>query len=142
MQLVSNGTKIVKITTKWQQKQTFIATTEQGAHIVMDGGGGAVSPMQLILAAIGGCSSIDVVMILEKSRQKITDCCCEVVAQRADSSPRVFTKINAHYIISGQDLSDKAVQRACELSIEKYCSVALMLNQSVEITFSYQISEN
>jgi len=129
----------MKITTNWQQGQKFIATTEQGHQIVMDGEGSAPSPMQLILAALGGCSSIDVVMILEKGRNAITDCQCELKAKRADSVPAVFTHIDAHYIVSGHHLKEDTVKRACELSMQKYCSAALMLEKSVQISFSYQI---
>jgi len=129
----------MKITTQWQQDQEFIATNEHGHSIKMDGNHSAPSPMELILAAIGGCSCIDVVMILQKGRHKVTDCRCEVTAERADAVPAVFTKINAHYILSGKDLKLSAAERACELSIEKYCSVALMLKNSVEINFSYEL---
>lgn len=132
----------MKIKTIWQEKQKFMATTEQGQTILMDGEGSAPSPMQLILAAVGGCSSIDVVMILEKGRHDITDCQCELTAERADSVPAVFTKINAHYIVAGKNLSDSSVERACKLSMEKYCSAALMLSQSVDITFTYEIKES
>jgi putative redox protein len=131
----------MQVITQWQEKQKFTATTEQGDTIVMDGNDSAPSPMQLILAAIGGCSSIDVVMILEKGRQQITDCRCTVTAQRADTVPAVFTKINAHYVVSGKDLKESSVQRACQLSIEKYCSVALMLNQSVDIAFTFELTK-
>ncbi|MBV1908029.1 MAG: OsmC family protein [Kangiellaceae bacterium] len=130
------------MSTEWQQRQKFTATTEQGDKIVMNGEGGAPSPMQLILAAVGGCSSIDVVMILEKGRHIITDCRCELTAERADAIPAVFTKINAHYIVTGRKIKNSAVQRACELSIEKYCSAALMLNKSVEITCSFEIKDS
>ncbi len=129
----------MKIITQWQQDQQFIATTEQGFQIQMDGNHSAPSPMELILAAVGGCSSIDVVMILEKGRHDIKDCQCEVVAERADAVPSVFTKINAHYRVSGTDLKLSAVERACELSIEKYCSAAIMLNKSVEISYTCEI---
>jgi len=129
----------MQMTTEWQEKQKFVATTEQGHSIQMDGDGGAPSPLQLILAAVGGCSSIDVVMILEKGRHQISGCRCELQAERADAVPSVFTKINAHYVVSGTDLQEKAVQRACELSMEKYCSAVIMLNQSVDITFSYEV---
>ena len=86
----------MKISTKWQQDQRFIATTAKGYEVLMDGDDGAPSPLELILAAVGGCSSIDVVMILQKGRHDITDCRCELVAERADAVPSVFTKINAH----------------------------------------------
>ena len=129
----------MKIKTKWKTGQKFEASTEKGHKIEMDGEGSAPSPLELILAAVGGCSSIDVVMILEKGRHQITDCKCELEAERADAVPAVFTKIKAHYIVSGIDLSEKAVERACKLSIEKYCSAALMLNKSVEITYTFEV---
>lgn len=134
----------MQVTTEWQEKQKFIATTEQGDSIEMDGDNSAPSPMQLILAGIGGCSSIDVVMILEKGRYQISNCQCIVKAERADAVPAVFTKINAHYIVTqkqaaSKKLTESSLKRACELSIEKYCSVALMLQQSVDITFSYEL---
>jgi len=131
----------MKITTKWQQNKRFVATTEQGHSIQMDGDNEAPSPMQLILAAIGGCSCIDVVMILQKGRHDITDCRCEVIAERADTVPSVFTKINAHYILSGKDLKLSAVERACQLSIDKYCSAIIMLKKAVDITYSYELIE-
>jgi putative redox protein len=95
--------------------------------------------MQLVLAAVGGCSSIDVVMILEKGRNQITECQCELTAERAESAPAVFTNINAHYIVTGKDLKESTVERACELSINKYCSAALMLKPNVDISYSYEI---
>jgi len=131
----------MKIVTKWQQDQEFISTTEQGHNIKMDGNHSAPSPMQLILAAIGGCSSIDVVMILQKGRHDITDCQCEVTAERANAVPAVFTKINAHYRIEGKDIKLSAVERACQLSVEKYCSAIIMLKDSVEITYSFELVE-
>ncbi len=133
---------IVRIITNWQEKQKFEATTEQGDKIIMDGEGSAPSPMQLVLAAVGGCSSIDVVMILEKGRNNISDCQCELTAERADSAPAVFTKINAHYIVTGENLREAAVERACELSINKYCSAALMLKPNVEISYSFEIKNS
>ncbi|PHS16830.1 MAG: hypothetical protein COA86_11230 [Kangiella sp.] len=129
----------MKINTKWHGGQKFSAKTSSGHTFEMDGEGSAPSPLELMLAAVGGCSSIDVVMILEKGRHQVTDCRCELEAERADAIPAVFTKIKAHYLVSGKDLSDKAVERACKLSIEKYCSAALMLNKSVEITYTYEV---
>ena len=131
----------MKISTKWKKELSFEATTEKGYTIPMDGNGSEPSPMELILAAVGGCSSIDVVMILEKGRQNISDCQCELVAERADGVPAVFTKIHAHYVLIGSDLSESAVERACKLSMEKYCSVALMLNKAVEISHTFEIQQ-
>lgn len=127
----------MKIKTKWHSGQKFKATNSKGHTIEMDGDGSATSPMELMLSAVGGCSSIDVVMILEKGRHQITDCTCELTAERADTVPAVFTKIHAHYIVTGNDISEKAVARACQLSIEKYCSAAIMLNKSVDISYSF-----
>jgi len=129
----------MQITTNWKSGQKFSATTSSGHTIKMDGEGSAPSPLELMLAAVGGCSSIDIVMILEKGRHEVTDCRCELVAERADAVPAVFTKIKAHYLVSGKDLSGKMVGRACKLSIEKYCSAALMLNKSVEITYTFEV---
>jgi len=129
----------MKAVAKWQQDLTFVGTNEEGQSITMDGEGKALSPMHMILMAVGGCSSIDVVMILKKSRQDITDCVCELDATRAETDPKVFTKIHAHYLVSGKSLKPSQVERACQLSMEKYCSVALMLNKAVEISHSFEI---
>lgn len=131
----------MKVTTKWQQGTSFKGTNELGQSVVMDGEGNAPSPMHLILMAIGGCSSIDVTMILQKARQEISDCICELDAERAESTPRVFTKIHAHYKIYGKNLSEKQVERACALSMEKYCSASLMLAKSVPISHSFELVE-
>jgi len=131
----------MEITTSWQQGLTFIGQNEAGQQITIDGEGKAPSPMHLMLMAVGACSSIDVVTILQKSRQVISDCVCEVKAERAESVPRVFTKIHAHYKVTGKDLKSSQVERAVKLSAEKYCSASLMLAKSVEITHSFEIIE-
>ena len=131
----------MKVTTRWQQGLTFTGTNEAGQTVTMDGEGKAPSPMHLIAMAIGGCSSIDVVMILEKARQAITDCVCEIDAQRAENPPRVFTKLHAHYKVYGKALKSSQVERACQLSMQKYCSASLMLGKAVEISHSFEIIE-
>lgn len=131
----------MKVVTEWQQDLTFTGTNDLGQSITIDGDGKAPSPMHLILMAIGGCSSIDIVMILEKARQNIKDCVCEVNAERAENPPRVFTKIHAHYKIYGSNLNPKHVERACNLSMEKYCSASLMLRQAADIDYSFEIIE-
>ena len=98
-------------------------------------------PMELVLLGLGGCSSIDVVMILRKGRQQVTDCVVEIEAERADEVPKVFTKIHLHYIFKGVGLSEQHVQRAIKLSAEKYCSVSRMLEKTVVITHDYEIQE-
>lgn len=131
----------MKVTTQWQQDLTFVAENEAGQSITIDGDGKAPSPMHLIAMAVAGCSSIDVVMILNKARQEVTDCVCEVDADRAEDAPRVFTKMHAHYKVTGKNLKESQVKRACDLSMEKYCSASLMLKKAVEITHSYEIIE-
>ena len=131
----------MKIVTQWQKGLTFVGTNEEGQSVTMDGEGNAPSPMHLIAMAVGGCSSIDVVMILQKQRQDVLDCVCEIEAERADDSPRVFTKMHAHYKVTGKNLKPAHVERACDLSMEKYCSASLMLRQAVEISHSFEIIE-
>ncbi|MCR6554336.1 OsmC family protein, partial [Aeromonas sp. CPF2-S1] len=99
------------------------------------------SPMEMILLAVGGCSSIDVVSILEKARQSVTACHVELEGTRADTVPRVFEQIHLKFVVTGKGLAEKQVARAVDLSMEKYCSVSLMLEKAVEITHSYQILE-
>ena len=89
---------------------------------------------------MGGCSSVDVVSILEKARQKITGCSVEISATRVDSVPKLFSDIHLTFLIEGSDVNEKHVERAVNLSADKYCSVALMLNKSVNITHEYQIN--
>ena len=131
----------MKVTTQWQKDLTFVASNEAGQSITIDGDGKAPSPMHLIAMAVAGCSSIDVVMILKKARQDITDCTCEVNAERREDAPRVFTKMNAHYKITGKNLKPAQVERACNLSMDKYCSASLMLKKAVEITHTFEIIE-
>ncbi len=132
----------MKATVTWQDGLNFKAENESGQSIMLGGEGDYPSPMEVVLQAVGGCSSIDVVMILQKSRQEVMGCVCELTADRADSVPRVFTNIHAHYRVTGKSLSDAQVKRACDLSMEKYCSVSLMLKGKVNITHSYEIIDN
>ena len=88
---------------------------------------------------MGGCTAFDVVMILKKARQPVADCVVEMEAERADSDPRVFTRIHVHFVVTGSRLSDKQVARAVELSAEKYCSASIMLGKAVDITHGYEI---
>ncbi len=97
-------------------------------------GGGACG-----VQGIGGCSSFDVVSMLKKSKQDLIDCEVEISAERADSEPKVFTKIHLHFIVSGNDLSEKRVARAIELSAEKYCSASIMLGKTADVTHDFVI---
>ncbi|WP_158771787.1 OsmC family protein [Paraglaciecola sp. L1A13] len=130
----------MKATVSWQTDMKFIGETDTGKRIEMDGNGSQATPMEAVLLAVGACSSIDVVEILKKSRQAITACECQLDAQRADEAPRVFTQIHAHYVLSGETLNEKHIQRAVQLSAEKYCSVMLMLEGTVKITTSFSIN--
>lgn len=120
------------------------ASNEDGLTVHSDGSpaiGGhnkAMRPMQMVLSALGSCSSIDVIHLLNKQRQPLDDIHIELTAQRVDAVPSVFTDIQVHYILYG-DLDDKKVERACRLSMEKLCSVSKMLEKSVNITWSYDI---
>lgn len=123
----------------------FEAETGSGHTVVMDGppdhGGQnqAARPMEMILVGMGGCSAFDVVYTLKKARQPVENCEVELQAERADAVPAVFTKIHLHFIVAGPDLDHRRVNRAVELSVEKYCSVIMMLRDSVEITYDYEV---
>ena len=125
----------------WVDGMKFVGQSDPGHQIVMDGAnpGEGPSPMEMVLMAIGGCSSIDVVSILEKGRQAVTGCKVDIQTERAETAPRVFKKIHLHYVVTGSDLADKQVARAVELSMEKYCSVSLMLEKAVEISYSHEV---
>jgi len=116
----------------------FKATNEDGHSIELSGEGNAVGPMQTLLMAAAGCSTIDIVMILEKMRQPLEDINVEVEGTRREEIPRVYTDIHLHYILKG-DLKEKKVQQAINSSLEKYCSVSLMLEKAAKITSSYEI---
>lgn len=130
----------MKATVSWQSDMKFTGETDTGKRIEMDGNGSQATPMEAVLLAVGACSSIDVVEILKKSRQAISGCECQLDAQRADEAPRVFTQIHAHYVLSGENLNEKHIQRAVQLSAEKYCSVMLMLEGKVKITTSFSMN--
>ncbi|MFC0445659.1 OsmC family protein [Pseudidiomarina halophila] len=132
----------MKSTVEWQQGMVFKATSGTGHDVLLDGDKAvAGSPMELVLAAAGACSSVDVVSILEKARQQVTACRCEVNGERADAVPAVFTKIHLHFVVTGKDVAEKHVERAVQLSAEKYCSVAKMLEAAVEMSHSYSIEQ-
>ena len=131
---------------QWLENVAFEAQSESGHKVIMDGSaeyGGenrGPRPMELILMGLGGCASFDIVTILKKSRQNVTDVVCQLKAERADTIPAVFTKIHLHFVVTGHDVKDKQVAKAVELSAEKYCSASKMLSDGgVEITHDYEI---
>ena len=121
----------MKARVKWVQDVTFMGESGSGHAVVMDGppeDGGrnlGVRPMEMLLLGMGGCTAFDVVHILKKARQPISDCVVELSAERADTPPKVFTRIHAHFIVSGKGLTEAQVKRAVELSAEKYCSASI-----------------
>ena len=132
---------------KWVQDATFLGESGSGHAVVMDGppdhGGRnlGVRPMEMLLLGMGGCTAFDVVSILKKSRQPITDCVAEIEAARAEQDPKIFTKIHVHFIVTGKGLDDKRVARAVTLSADKYCSASIMLGKTAQITHDYEIRE-
>ena len=131
----------------WQGGKAFEAISSTGHKVMMDaskevGGEDKGSrPMELLLMGLGGCSGIDVMMMLQKGKQDVKDCQMEVTSERADAVPAVYTKINLHFTVTGTNLNEKKVARAVELSADKYCSVSKMLEKTAEMTHSYVIIE-
>ncbi len=138
----------MKATVKWVDGRMFVGESGSGHAIVMDGppdhGGRnmGVRPMEMILLGVGGCSSFDVIEILQKGRHAVTDCTAEISAERVDAVPSVFSKIHLHFKVLGENLKASAVERAVKLSAEKYCSASIMLSKAVEITHSFEIIED
>lgn len=135
----------MKARVKWVEEVSFIAESASGHAVVMDGaadyGGRNLGPrpMEMLLMGMGGCTAFDVILILKKSRQAVVDCVVELEATRAESEPKVFTAIHVHFIVKGNDLSEKHVARAVELSAEKYCSASIMLGKTAKITHDFEI---
>ncbi len=135
----------MKARVKWVQDATMVGESGSGHALVMDGppehGGRnlGVRPMEMLLLGMGGCTEFDVLHILKKARQRVTDCVVELEAERAPEDPKVFTRIHVHFIVSGPDLSEKHVKRAVSLSADKYCSASIMLGATAEITHDYEI---
>ncbi|MGP9800139.1 OsmC family protein [Rheinheimera sp. NSM] len=127
---------------KWHHDNTFVGTSGSGHAVVFDGNKDdsvAPSPMEMVLMAAGACSSVDVVSILKKSRQQVLGCEVKLSGERAETVPKVFTKLHLHFEVTGINLSDKQVERAVQLSADKYCSVSIMLSGSVAITHSFSV---
>jgi putative redox protein len=124
---------------KWLGSEEFLATLPSGRAVPFDGKSiSGAGPMEILLGALGSCTAIDIVMILEKKRQKLATLEIEISGERAKDPPSVWTKIEMVYRLSGQ-LEEKAVRDAIELSQNKYCSVAAMLRKTAEITYRFEI---
>ncbi|MBI1771644.1 MAG: OsmC family protein [Burkholderiales bacterium] len=140
----------MEATVRWtgSSGMSFLAETGSGHAVLMDGapdGGGrnlAPRPMEMVLLGTGGCSAYDVVLILRKGKQDIRGCDVKLTAERADTEPKVFTKINFHFVVRGRQLKANLVERAIKLSHEKYCSASIMLEKTAEMTHSFEIIED
>lgn len=130
---------------KWVENTLMVGESGSGHAIVMDGppefGGHnlGIRPMEMILLGLGGCTEFDLIHILKKGRHEVSRCEVELTAERAETEPKVFTRIHIHFIVSGPSLTDKAVARAISLSAEKFCSASIMLGATVKITHDYEI---
>lgn len=133
----------MKAQVKWIGEELFLGTSESGHTQVLDANGGnlAPSPLENVLISLGSCSSVDVVSILQKTKQDICDCVVEITGTRVDTVPKLFSDIHLHFIIKGKSINEKHVARAVSLSADKYCSVALMLNGNVNISHDFAIVE-
>lgn len=137
----------MKISVERVGPMAFNATSESGHQVLMDaskavgGDDRGPRPMEMLLMGLGGCTSIDVVMILEKARQQVDNCKVEISANRAEQNPRIFTDIHVHFIVYGKSLSEERVARAIQLSADKYCSASIMLAKAAEITHDFEIVE-
>ena len=139
----------MECTVRWQSDagMAFVAETGSGHLLTMDGapeGGGrnlAPRPMETVLAGAGGCTAYDVVLILKRGRQQVSNCVVKIEADRAESDPKVFTRIHMQFTVSGKGLSEAAVSRAIQLSHDKYCSASAMLGKTAEMTHGFNIVE-
>jgi len=137
----------MKARVKWVENVCFMGESETGHAVVLDGAPDAggrnlgMRPMEMFLIGMGACTSFDVVTILKKARQPITDCVAEIEAERADEIPKVFTRIHVHFVVTGKELNPSQVERAMKLSAEKYCSASIMLGKSAEVTHDFEIKE-
>ncbi|HUI99386.1 MAG TPA: OsmC family protein [Usitatibacter sp.] len=137
----------MKARIKLVEAMTFVAESGSGHAVVVDaapdvGGRNLGSrPMELVLMGTGSCTAIDVVLILRKSRQAVTDCVVELEAERATEDPKVFTRIRMRFIVTGKGLQAAQVERAIKLSKEKYCSATAMLAKTAQVDYDYEIRE-
>jgi len=130
----------------------FVAETGSGHVLMMDGAADAAKPenggqnlaprpMETVLAGTGGCSAYDVVLILKRGRHAVQGCSVKLSSERADTDPKVFTKIHMHFTVSGHNIPASAVERAIAMSHEKYCSASIMLGKTAEMTTSFELKE-
>lgn len=132
-------------TVRWHEGMSFVAQTGSGHLVCMDGApeaGGrnlAPRPMELVLAGTGGCTAFDIVLILQRGRHDVSGCEVKLRAERAETDPKVFTRINMHFVVTGKSLKPEVVERAVKLSAEKYCSASIMLGKTAEISHTFEV---
>lgn len=137
----------MKCRVKWLDNMSFVGESGSGHSVVMDAApefGGrnlGIRPMEMLLLGLGGCTAFDVVMILQKSRQNIDDCEVNIEAERSEQIPKVFTRIHIHFVVSGRGLDRGKVEKAVNLSADKYCSASEMLGKVAEISHDFEIVE-
>jgi len=135
----------MKARIKWVEQVSFLGETESGHAVLMDGSPAAGGrnlgprPMEMLLLGAGGCTSFDVIAILKKSRQAVSDCYVEIEAERAETDPKVFTKIHMHFVVKGRDIKPDVVEKAIKLSAEKYCSASIMLGATAAMTHDFEV---
>ncbi|MEZ5911606.1 MAG: OsmC family protein [Paracoccaceae bacterium] len=134
----------MKARVTWAEARTFLGTTESGHAIAFGTAHGEAakpgpSPMELVLLGTGGCSAYDVIHILERGREPVEDCVVELDATRAETDPKVFTRIHMHFVVKGRGLDPKKVERAVNLSIEKYCSASAMMARTADLTHDFEV---
>lgn len=137
----------MKARIKWVENALFLGESGSGHAVVMDGppeSGGknlGVRPMEMLLIGLGGCASFDVVHILRKGRHDVRHCEALLEADRADTDPKVFTRIHLHFVVTGKGLTEAVVERAVRLSAEKYCSASIMLGKTATVTHDFELIE-
>lgn len=137
----------MKCRVKWLDNMSFVGESGSGHSVVMDGApefGGrnlGFRPMEMLLLGLGGCTAFDVMMILNKSRQNVGDCEVLIEAERSEEIPKVFTQIHIHFVVSGRGLDGNKVEKAVNLSAEKYCSASEMLGKVAKITHDFEVLE-
>jgi len=135
----------LEIRVKWIEGVKFLGESASAHAVVMQGAPGegeqsvGIRPMEMLLLGLGGCTAYDVVDILRKGRHQIQDCEIRISAERAESVPKIFTKIHLHYVVTGCQLKDAVVERAITLSTTKYCSASAMLEKAATLTHSHEI---
>ena len=135
----------MKARVKWVEQASFLGETESNHAVLMDGppsaGGRNLGPrpMEMLLLGAGGCTSFDVVSILKKSRQSVSDCYVELEAERAETDPKVFSKIHMHFVVKGKNIKPEIVEKAIKLSAGKYCSASIMLGATAEMSHDFEV---